>query len=373
MKFICTQENLHQGLLIANHINTKNISLPILNNVLLKVENNILKIISTNLELAVMTKIWGKSEADGEYTVPAKLLSDYVSLLPKENVTIFLEKNFLNVNCANNTTKIKGMDSGDFPVIPQIEKKQTFYIDGADFRRALSQVSFSVLPNESRPEISGVYFGLNLSPGEITLVATDSFRLAEKKAKLNEKSSKENVNIIVPLRSIWELSNILSTISGENNLLEISLDDGQVFFSYNGTELTSRLVEGAFPDYEQIIPKEFNTTATISVRELLLGAKSASLFSRSGLNDIRIDVVSDKKIVEVYSTDNQTGEQKTKISANIDGGVNKITLNHKYLVDGLSNIGSGDIVMRIIDENSPCILEPKDGGDYKYIVMPIKQ
>ncbi|MBU1180162.1 DNA polymerase III subunit beta [Patescibacteria group bacterium] len=372
MKFICTQENLNQGLLVASHINTKNINLPILNNVLLKIEDNILKLISTNLEVALITKIRGKAEKDGEYTVPAKLLSDYVALLPKENVNISLEDNFLHVSCANRKTKIKGIKSDDFPLIPQIDKKHTFYIDGHELKRALAQVAFAVLPNESRPEISGIYINFNGELGKIILVATDSFRLTEKKAKINEKSSKEQISVIVPLRSVWELINILSTITGENNLLEISLDEGQIFFSYNGTELTSRLVEGIFPDYQQIIPKEHNTRATLSVGELLSGTRSASLFSRSGLNDIKLNINS-QGMIEVYSTDNQTGEQKTKITGVVEGASNKIVLNHKYLVDGLSNLGSGELIMDIIDENSPCILRPAGDDTYLYVVMPIKQ
>ena len=373
MKFVCTQENLYQGLLVASHINTKNINLPILNNVLLRVEDNTLKLVSTNLEIAVMTKIRGKAESDGEYTIPAKLLSDYVSFLPKENVSISLEDDFLHISCANHKTKIKGIKSDDFPLIPEISKKYTFYINGAEFKRALSQVTFAVLPNESRPEISGIYMNFNSSPNNLVLVSTDSFRLAEKKIKLNEKSGKEEINIIIPLRSVWELVNILSTVTGDNNLLEISLDEGQIFFNYNGTELTSRLVEGIFPDYQQIIPKEHNTQTTLSVKELLSGTKSASLFSRSGLNDVKLNIISSDNTVEVYSTDNQTGEQKTKINCKVEGTTNKIVLNHKYLVDGLSNIGSNEVVMKIIDENSPCVLKPAGDENYLYVVMPIKQ
>ena len=376
MKFICTQENLHQGLSVASHINTKNISLPILNNVLLKVENNTLKLISTNLEIAIITKIRGKSDEDGEYTVPAKLLADYVSLLPKENINILLKDDFLHIDCVNHSTKIKGIYSADFPLVPEMEKKTTFYVDGLLFKKALSQVAFTVLPNESRPEISGIYMSFNsLEDGTVTLVETDSFRLAEKKIKMEPKSSKDSMSIIVPLRSVWELANILSTISGnnDNNVLEISLDEGQIFFGYNGTELTSRLVEGIFPDYIQIVPKEFNTRAFLPVAELLSGTKSASLFSRSGLNDVKLNLIASEKIIEVYSTDNQTGEQKTRISGEVQGASNKIVLNHKYLVDGLSNIGAGEITMDVIDENNPCVLRPNGDNSYLYIVMPIKQ
>ncbi|MFA5133333.1 MAG: DNA polymerase III subunit beta [Patescibacteria group bacterium] len=373
MKFICTQENLHQGLLMASHINTRNINLPILNNVLLKVEDNTLKLVSTNLELALITRIRGKADENGEYTVPAKLLSDYVSFLPKETISLELEDGFLHVSCGNHKTKIKGIPTEDFPIIPQIEKKSTFFVDGPDFKRALSQVSFAVLPNEARPEISGVFIRFNFESGRVALVATDSFRLAEKKIDLSEKSSKEDISVIIPLRTIWELNNILSVVSGESDLLEISLDEGQVYFKYNNTELTSRLVEGMFPDYIQIIPKDFNTEATVPVKELLIGTKSASLFSRSGLNDVKLNFLSAEGFLEIYSTDNHTGEQKTRVLGEIKGIANKIVLNHKYLVDGLSNLGSEKLVMRVIDENNSCVMRPAEKDNYLYIVMPIKQ
>jgi len=373
MKFICTQENLHQGLSIASHMNTKNINLPILNNVLMKVEDNTLKLVSTNLEIALITKIRGKADEDGEYTIPAKLLSDYVSLLPKETITLSLEDDFLHITCGHHKTKIKGIPTEDFPIIPQIEKKSTFYIDGPILKKALSQVSFAVLPNESRPEISGVYMSFNSEDDVVAIVATDGVRLTEKKIKIDPKSTKDKLSVIVPLRTIWELTNILSNITGESETLEISLDEGQIYFKYNNTELTSRLVEGMFPDYTQIIPKEYNTEVVVPVKEFLVGTKSASLFSRSGLNDVKLNFIPSEGFVEVYSTDNHTGEQKTRIPGEIKGLANKIVLNHKYLVDGLSNLASDKLVIKIIDENSPCVLRPADNDDYLYIVMPIKQ
>lgn len=373
MKFTCTQENLYQGLQIASHINTKNINLPILNNVMIEASNNIIKLLSTNLELAVVTKIRGKVEEPGNYTVPAKLLCDYAALLPKENVDIFLEDDFLHIVSNNRKTKIKGISSQDFPIIPQIEKKHVFNIDAGELKKTLNQVIFAVLPNESRPEISGVFMSFNNIEGMLTLVATDSFRLTEKKIKLGANSEKSPITAIVPLKTIWELGNMLSVAASSDNSVEIVLDEGQIFFGYNNTELTSRLIEGIFPDYTQIIPKNFSTRANISVKELLLAAKSASLFSRSGLNDIKLEFNAGENFLESYSTDNHTGEQKTKILSGISGSDNKIVLNHKYLTDGLANIGSADIVMNVIDENSPCVMRPSGDDSYLYIVMPIKQ
>jgi DNA polymerase-3 subunit beta len=214
--------------------------------------------------------------------------------------------------------------------------------------------------------------GFNKEEGTLTLVATDSFRLAEKKIKLDPKSAKDSVSAILPLRTVWELANILSAVGGEEDLLEISLDEGQIYFKYNNTELTSRLIEGIFPDYTQIIPKEHSTRGALPVKEFLTGTRSASLFSRSGLNDVKINITPGEGI-EVYSTDNQTGEQRTRVSGEITGVTNKIVLNHKYLVDGLTNVGTPEITLDIIDENSPCVMRPVGDNSYLYIVMPIKQ
>ena len=205
MKISCTQENLNQGLFIVSHLATKNINLPILNNILFQVSEKTIKLSATNLEIGINCVIRGKVDQEGEFTVQSRLLADYVSLLPKDRVDIEVsndpkedQNQILKINCRNYSTKIKGQLAVDFPVIPQIEKDNPYILDYNDFKKAMGQVIFAVSVNETRPEIGGVSF--NFTGGKLVLAATDSYRLAEKAIDLDKKSNSEEKRIISPLK-----------------------------------------------------------------------------------------------------------------------------------------------------------------------------
>lgn len=184
MKFICTQENLNKGLTLVNHVASKNTTLPILNNVLLKIEDGTLKLSTTNLEIGMNCIIRGKVESEGEFTVQAKLLADYVNLLPKEQVELELVDNYLSIKCGKYKTKINGLKADDFPVIPNLPKEEIATATVKDFKNAVSQVIFAVANDDARPEISGVYF--QFKGVELVMVTTDSYRLAQKHIMLSQ-------------------------------------------------------------------------------------------------------------------------------------------------------------------------------------------
>ncbi|HEX9664359.1 MAG TPA: DNA polymerase III subunit beta [Patescibacteria group bacterium] len=367
MKFTSTQENLNQGLMIVSHIAAKTTSLPILNNVLIKAGGGVIQLETTNLELGVTCQVRGKVEAEGSFTVGAKLFADYVNLLPRENVNIELNDQTLKVSCKNYQTKINGAPAEDFPLIPQLEKKEPAKLKIADFKKALSQVVFAAALDETRPEINGVF--LNFKGNKLTLAATDSYRLAEKVLNLDQGLAGDK-NLIVPLRTFQELQRIL-TDGLEGDTIEIYLGDNQILFLFNGVELISRLVEGKYPDYKQIIPTDFKTTAVASVSELAKVIKTASLFCRTGINDINLKVIPNK--VTVSSANSQLGENRTEIETETSGDDNEIVFNFRYLLDGLNNIDTNEVELKIIDPNSPGLLKSREGQDYVYIVMPIKQ
>lgn len=387
MKITCTQENLNQGLGFVSHIASKNTSLPILSNVLIKAEKGSLSLTTTNLEMGINCLVRGKIDKDGSYTVSSKLFNDYVSLLPNQKIEIELKDDFLEIKCEDQDTKIKGNSAEEFPLIPQVEKKNPYTCKISDLLNALSQVIFAVSISETRPEISGIYF--NFSDNLLTLTATDSYRLAEKKIKLKEKG-KEAKEVIIPARTIMELFRILSGLvgagettaeEGNNNKLEIYFEDNQVLFVVNNVELVSRIIEGQYPNYKQIIPTSHKTRAIIGVADFIKAVKTAALFSRTGIYDINLEFKAGKFIVS--STNNQLGENKSKLESKIDGEDNKIIVNFRYLLDGLQNIDSSDVIFEMIDLNNPCLLRPVESldekkeaiasEDYLYIVMPIKQ
>lgn len=384
MKFSCTQENLNQGLAIVSHIAGKNANLPILGNVLIKADDKALQFSATNLEIAVKCTVRGKIETQGEFTVPSKLFSDYVALLPKDRVDVSLGGNAFTVACGTYQTKLNGIPASEFPLIPTIDPQKRFTVKVADFKKAVGQVLFAVAPNESRPEISGVQFKFSPMEGEMELIlaATDSYRLAEKIVAIDKNAStaiNEPVSVIVPARTVAELMRILGVFKdGLDNptTIEMQLSDNQIQFVYDSMELVSRTIEGKYPDYRQLIPERFETEVVVSRDELARAVKTASLFSRTGLNDIHLTFTPDTTI-KLASTNSQTGEHAVQLEGAIQGKGGTITVNFKYFLDGVNNLGMENLIIQMIDGMSPCVLRGYGEGavsmDYLYIVMPIRQ
>jgi len=366
MKIVCTQENLSRGLQVVSHIASKNISLPILSNVLLKAEKGILELMTTNLEMGVVCRVRGKVENEGSFTVQAKTLSDYVSLLPKENVSMELKDQNLKIEGKNSKTLMKGAEASEFPLIPQIETKSTYRIKIDVLKQALVSVAFAVSFDETRPEINGVFF--NFEGDVLTLAATDSYRLVERKVKLEK--AVEPLKIIVPIKTIQELVRIMDE---ENENIEISNNENQILFSLGETKLTSRLIEGQYPDYQQIIPSEHRTRVYVNTKDFTNTIKRASLFCKAGSNDILLKFVPADNEIIVSANNLQVGESEARQTAEIEGSDNNIIFNHRFLLDGLQNVNSTECVIEINTNTNPGLLKAKGQEDYLYIIMPIKQ
>lgn len=379
MKFSCTQENLAQGLSVVSHIAGKNVNLPILANVLVKIDEKVVRLLTTNLEIAVSVEVRGKVDTPGEFSVPARLFADFVSLSSGERVDVEQKGDAFEVRGGSSRTKIKGMPASEFPLIPTVSREKAFRVPVADLRRAIGKVIFAASPNESRPEISGVL--LRFEPqgptGRLTVAATDSYRLAEAQISLHESPGAEARSVIVPARTLAEVLRIISSFKDDSELpatVEVVLSENQILFTYGPVEIVSRTIEGQYPDYKAVIPEAAKTTIALPREDLAKAVKTASLFSRSGLYDVHLASAEGK--LSVTSADSQIGENETSLSAAIQGGENKITLNYRYLSDGLGAIDGGGVVMKIIDSANPCVLIPQEdspGMKYLYIVMPIKQ
>jgi len=367
MKFSCTQENLNKGLLIVSHIASKNITLPILNNVLIKAENGALKLSATNLEIGVYCTLRGKIEKEGNFTVQAKLLSDYISLLPNIRVDFELKDGNLYIESESGKTIIKGTPADEFPLIPQVEKKQGYSCNPKEFKKALSQVIFAAAFDESRPEISGVL--MNFIDNELILAATDSYRLAEKRIKL-EKSAKAAKSVIVPTKTLQELIRVLDE-SVEN--FEIYLNENQILFSFNEVGIISRLIEGQYPNYQQIIPKEHRTEIKLFNKDLIKAVKSASLFCKPGINDVGLEIKAEEKKIVISAFNTQVGENTSSLDGEVKGENNSIVFNYRYLLDGLQNIDTENLILEFTNNANPGVIKPENQNDYIYLIMPIKQ
>lgn len=378
MKFSCTRDNLYQGLSIVSHGTGKNVNLPILQNVLIKAEGGTISLTTTNLEIATHCVVRGKLEEPGECTVPAKLFFDYVSLLPNENVSVSSDGTNISVTCGSNKTKVNGMASTDFPLVPHVQGSQTFQLPVEGFRQALNRVLFAVATNEARPELTGVLVEFKQKAGgaEAIFAATDSYRLAESVLDLPGQTV-ESRRLIIPAKTLAEVNRVLSVFRDSveaPSTVSMGISENQLVFSYGSVELISRTIEGNYPDYHQIIPQQFQTKATVDRDDFTKSVKTASLFSRTGLFDVTLGFVPAEKRLEVKSVDADRGENSASCAAEVEGGQNNVTLNYRYLLDGLSAVGTDQIQFQMIDAGNPCVLRAQDGGSgYLYIIMPIKQ
>ena len=371
MKFSCLKENLVKALGLTANTAGKNINLPILGNILIKANEQKVELIATNLELAIIANLRAKVEEGGSFTVPARTLADFVNLLSDEKVEIELQENELSVVCGKSSTKIKGTPSEEYPVIPTPEEGVGYIISTEDFKKGLNQVLPAVAKNDIRPELSGLYFGFNKETTKLTMAATDSYRLAEKKITLKQGETKKE--IIIPGRTAQEISRVLSLAGEEGEDARILISENQIVLNYENTQLISRLVDGHYPDYTQIIPKEFKTTADFNTSQLVKEIKAASLFTTTGVNAVSLDLNVAEGAIGVSSTSTQTGEYMSEVNADIKGEENSILLNHRYVLDGLNNISFEIACIKVINSDSPCLLQSKNDETFVYIVMPIRK
>ncbi|MFA6422485.1 MAG: DNA polymerase III subunit beta [Candidatus Buchananbacteria bacterium] len=374
MKISCTQENLSQGLNAVGHIASKNLNLPILSNILFKVENKNLTLMATNLEIGITTNIRGKIEGDGDFTVDAKLLANYISFLPKERIDLETDGDNIKVECQNQKTKIKTQLAADFPLIPKLNKDNPCTVEAKLLKQAILEVVFACSASESRPELSGVL--MEFAGNNIILAATDSYRLAESRVSLIENKVGER-KIIIPSKTMQEVSRVLSSFKDEESIdgvdtIEIYIGESQIMFSYNNIDIVSRLIEGQYPDYKQIIPANFTGKTKINIAELSKNIKASSLFAKNGIYDIKLDF-SVPEYLTVTSSSVQAGENVSQVKAEISGEKTNIILNYKYLLDGLQTMNSEDVEIEIIDSNNPFLIRPANRDDYFYIIMPIRQ
>jgi len=373
MKLTCTKENLSKALSLVSGAAGKNINLPILSNILFKVDSQKAELISTNLELAIVVNLRSVIESPGSFTVPAKTLTDFVNLLSDDKVDLEQTENELVIKCGKSSTKIKGSSAEEFPVIPTIEGETGFLIEAELLKKGLSQVTPAIAKNDIRPELSGVYFGFNQGAEKsLVMAATDSYRLAEKHLKLTQGDAQ--FRIIVPNHTAHEIGRILAFgETGEEKGARILIGENQIALHFGNVQLISRLVDGQYPDYTQIIPKEFKTTALFSTNHMTKEIKAASLFTTTGVNAINFEVRAGEGVVKITSMSTQTGEYASEIAAEVTGDDGAILLNHRYLLDGLNNLGTESTVMKLVNGDSPCIFAPEGDDSYLYIVMPIRK
>lgn len=369
MKIIVLKKNFKDGLVAIAGAISENNNLPVLKYALLRVVDNQIQLKATNLELAITAVVPGKIIEDGAVTVPFAAFSNIISNTDNERVNLELKGNTLLINTDNYDAKVQGLPESDFPIIPKLENAEGYIeIQPELFRESLIQVAHAAQYSEIRPELSGVLFDFQLNL--LKLAATDSFRLAEKVIADNQIKStfKAPWRSIIPLKTVSEIIRICDLSSP----VFIHRDNNQILVKNERTELISRILEGTYPDYEQIIPKNSEVELIFEREHLVKALKLVSTFS-SKINDVRFRVRGDKKVLDVYSASQHLGENNylipIKVSAPIEAD---IAFNWRYLLDGIKTLSSNDISLKLNGEVKPAVIKPTDDPSYFYLVMPIR-
>lgn len=375
MKLLILKDKLKEGLSIVQRASIKSLSLPILNNILLKTEKNFLNIIATDLEIGINWWSLSKIEREGKIAIPSQVFLNFINLLPNKTVSLEIKDLLLNIECENYKTQLKGFNPEDFPIIPQVKDAEEISVDGSSFCQGLNQVVSIASPSTTRPEISGVYFVFEKNL--IKMVATDSFRLAEKTFFLEKPTKlRQQYSLILPQKAAREVINIFGEQKGE---LLIHLTPNQILFerlmpestSHPQIHLVSRLIEGGYPNYEEIIPKKYDTQIVFQRNEFLNQIKTASLFSGK-INEVRMKISPKEKKVTILSQTPDLGEYQGFFPAKVQGKEIEISFNHRFLIDGLLNLKSTETTLEFSGEGGPAVLKPVGDEGYFYIVMPIK-
>ena len=373
MKLTCLQENFNRGLSIVGRAVATRTTLPITNNVLLATDDGRLKLVATNLEMAVSCWIGAKIEEEGEITVPARLLTEFVSTLPSDTVAINLspQTKTLGLKCARFEARISGIDAKEFPPIPSVDEGVTTKVEVESIRQAINQVGFAAATEESRPVLTGVC--TQFEGSTVTFAAADGFRLAVFKMPIKDKISQKS-EVIIPARTLAELNRL---ISDQDEAITVTLNPNksQILFRLKSTELVSQLVQGTFPNYSQLIPKSYNTRVMVNVTDFLRATKTAAIFARDGSGIVRLVVTpgSEKNPgkLAVSARSEEIGDDVGDIDATVEGAEAKIAFNGKYLIDVLSVLHESQVALEITNPSSPGLLKPVGAENYTHVVMPM--
>jgi DNA polymerase-3 subunit beta len=374
MRVSVLQENLAKGLSIVNRAVGGRPTLPVLANVLLATDDERLKLSATNLELAITSWIGAKVEEEGAITIPAKTFLDLVNTLPPERVDLELDTqtNTVTVRCGTTKTNIKGIEASQFPSIPEAEADNGIAVPAGAFHEMIEQVAFSAAREDNRPILTGVL--AKFEKGTFTLAATDGYRLSVRTMDLTSSDGKP-LSLIIPSRTLSELSRIIGT-DDTHVYVSIPSTRGQVMFHLDNVDIVSQLIDGKFPDYEQVIPKTHTTFTQINTGELLRACKRAEIFARDMANTTRLRIIPGENSfalgqLVVASQSQEKGDNEGVLEASVSGPGHEISLNVRYLIDVLNVIKEDQIALETQSASTPGVIKPAGREDFTYVVMPM--
>ena len=362
MKVSVTQENLSKALGIVSRTASSRTTLPILNNIFIKAEAGELTLSATNLETATTQKVPASTKTNGVTTVPARLITEFVSNLPKVNIDIDLTDGKMKITAGGYKSVINTTPADDFPALPELTSKTTLTIPSEDLKKAIASTSLVASSDTTRPILTGVY--LHSLEGKLYMAATDGYRLAEK----NIMSVDTDISAIVPASTLNDVSRV---IGDEVKKVVIGVGEDQIEFIIGQTIINSRLIDGNFINYRQLIPTSTETEAVLDRAELLRITKISELFARESAGSITLNISSAKSTLSVHSIASELGENDAETEAETKGD-GTITLNSKYLLDALNQIDDDVVKIQFNGKLAPILITADKNADYKHIIMPVK-
>ncbi len=373
MKVSVLQENLAQGLNIVSRAVSPRSTLPVLSNVLVATDEGRLRLSATNLELGITCWIGAKIEEEGSTTVPARTFTELVGTLSDQQVEMALSvrTQTLNVQSGSSNTDLKCIDSQEFPPMPSPDSDDGLAINVTDLKEMIQQVTFAASTDEARPILTGVLVTVN---GELlTMASADGFRLSVRKASLSSPTSRP-VLAVVPARALSELARIISDGDQVVNMI-LPPDRGQVIFQMKDIQLVSQLIEGSFPDYEQIIPRSKETRSVLSTSSFLKACKQAEIFAREGSHIARINITPGGELkpgsIMISGQSEETGSSQTEIDASIDGSPLLIAFNVRFLREVLEVIKTPELALETTVDTAPGIIRPIGDENFLHVIMPM--
>jgi len=379
MLFNCKTINLKNALQKTERIISKQITLPVLGNILLSVERGMLVVSSTNLEMAIKIYLGGKIEKEGQITIPARILSGFLSSIEDENIEGEVIGEDLLIKSIKHKLKIKGMDAKEFPIIPEFNGEIFFRLNTSVLGNLIPNIMISVAHNDTRQELNGVF--VRFFEDFLIFASTDSFRLSEIKIKLDKKTIteeylifiKNNPSIILPASTLIEIQRVF-----EKGEMEIKIDQNQFFIQNKEAKIVSRLINGNYPEYQQILPEKYETIIKINKNELLTALKIALLVVGNQNGEVNIKSSSDKKSIILTSQSIDAGENISEVSAEINGESFEMIFNCRYFLEGLNSLISdkNEVLLKMNKKNTPVCLkglnqQGQEKEEISYIIMPI--
>ncbi|MES2436434.1 MAG: DNA polymerase III subunit beta [Patescibacteria group bacterium] len=365
MKIEAAREKLVDAISKADKITGKNLTLPVLSCILFEATKHDLIIRSTNMDLGIEITIPVKVYTEGKVAIPGSIISNFLSNISSNLITLEVIEGNVKVTTDSNTTVIKSLNHDDFPTIPMLEGDKKLLLAARDLVKGIKSVSYASATSSMKPELSSVY--IYSDDDQVVFVATDSFRLAEKKVKM--KNAQDIGQLLIPVKSINDIIRILDACHGD---VEVALTKNQISFKFDGTYLTSRVVDGVFPDYRQIIPKEYKTVCTVLKQDLIKALKIATLFSDK-FNKLNFKILPSEKKFMLSTRNADVGENSTALEAVCEGDDLEINYNYKYVVDCFQSVDSDSVALEFNGLNRPLVIRGVNERSFLYLVMPINK